>query len=303
MGNWIIKAAVQKAISLLPFSNRINFFFQKNVTKGIILTETLFLQKLQHAREHIQHYKKFSVSTHTGTALELGTGWYPIVPVSLFLCGFNKIITIDQSSLLAEENVKEVLNYFLKYHEQRRLLELLPYYHEDRIVRLKKLSGASLEEILKGLHIEVIVGDARNTSEANDSIDYFVSNNTLEHIPKPVIVDIFKEFRRIAGRNSIMSHFIDLTDHFAHFDKGISTFNFLRFSPSEWSIINNSVQYLNRLRIDDFLKIHDETGFEIIGKEYLYADEKQLSGLKVHKDFEHLSRKELLVSHCWFISK
>lgn len=306
MSRWIAKAIVQKTISFLPFSNRINYFFQKYVTKGIILTEDLFLQKLEHGRDHITHFKKYSSTPVSSVALELGTGWYPIVPIGLFLCGFNRIITIDQSSLLREENVRKVIEFFLKYHQQRRLVELLPYYLEDRVIHLRKTmekEGNGLAELLRELNIEIIVGDAGQSGLPAGSVDFFLSNNTFEHIPPPVIVHILKEFRRVAQPTAIMSHFIDLTDHFAHFDKSISAFNFLRFSESQWKWINNGVQYLNRLRIDEFLKIHSETGFEIIEREDLYADPKNLDKLPVHKDFSHLNRQDLLVSHTWLVSK
>ena len=307
MPGWVTKAIVQKGISFLPYSNKINYVFQRYVTKGIILTDELFLHKLDHARNHIDHYAKFGKTpVANAVALELGTGWYPIVPFALYLSGFNEIITIDQSGLLRDVHVHDVIAKFIHLANQGKLSVLLPLLQADRLSVFKNIadnkSSAPWGSIMEELNIHVMVGDAGATRLEAGKIDFFISNNTLEHIPEPVIVHIFKEFHRISSKNALMSHFIDLTDHFAHFDKSISVFNFLRFSESQWKIINNSVQYLNRLRIDTFMKIHDKTQFRIIEKEHLYADKKHLNNLPIDAQYKHLSEQDLLISHTWLVS-
>ena len=53
MGIWIMKAVVQKVISGLPASYRVNYLFQKYFTKGIKLTDEYFEDRLRHASNHL----------------------------------------------------------------------------------------------------------------------------------------------------------------------------------------------------------------------------------------------------------
>ena len=61
-----------------------------------------------------------------------------------------------------------------------------------------------------------------------ESVDFICSNNTFEHIPQEILRDILVEFKRVLHPNGLMSHFIDMSDHFAHFDSRITIYNFLQ---------------------------------------------------------------------------
>ncbi len=89
MKKWILKAIVQKTISFLPFKHQINFLFQKYVTKGVYLSDEYFEDRLIHAANHLKGSKKLSGNTVPDKTLELGTGWYPVVPIVFYLCGSN----------------------------------------------------------------------------------------------------------------------------------------------------------------------------------------------------------------------
>ena len=81
---WILKAIVQKVISFLPFSHKVNYLFQKFVTRGIRLTDELFIDKLTHFRNHYHYYLKYRDKIEGKAILEIGTGWYPIIPILFF---------------------------------------------------------------------------------------------------------------------------------------------------------------------------------------------------------------------------
>ena len=116
---------------------------------------------------------------------------------------------------------------------------------------------------MQRLGIELLLTDARRIDLPAGHVDLFVSNNTLEHIPKDVLVGIFREFRRVGRRDSVMAHHIDLSDHYAGFDPSITVYNFLRFSERRWRLFNNRLHYQNRLRISDYRCIHVEAGWEL----------------------------------------
>ena len=104
IAKWHLKALVQKTISFFPYKEKCNYFFQKYVTKGVNLTDYYFEIKVMHARDHLNYFKDLSANTNNKntSTLEIGTGWYPIVPISFFLCGYDQLISIDLQNWLTK---------------------------------------------------------------------------------------------------------------------------------------------------------------------------------------------------------
>lgn len=300
---WVLKAIVQKAISYLPASQKMNYIFQKYVTKGLVLSDELFTDKLRHFHQHWAAFEKFS--TRYGTpfrAFELGTGWFPIVPILLFIEGAEKVFTWDVQALIREQNLKTTIGKFLENYEKGHIpipeqkLQVLQYCYEE-------VDRSSVEEVLPLMKIKPVVGDARSSMLEDQSIDLILSNNTFEHIEESVLRQILREFKRIARPGGIMSHFIDLTDHFSHLDKSISKFNFLKFSPGTWQWIDNDVQPQNRLRITDYRKIYEEEGVPIEEEQNERGSREELFTIEPHQYYQTISTEDLLVSHSYLVSR
>lgn len=304
---WILKAVTQKVISLLPASHKINYFFQKNITRGLHLTDPLFNDKLSHCREHFHYYQKFSDHKDRLKVLELGTGWFPVVPIGMFLCGVDEIITIDIQPLIRKKNVIRTINKMMNYHLQGKLKTHLPDMIDDRWEQLAalmpKMSDMSLAEIFQTLKIHTLVKDARHLPLPDHSVDLITSNNTFEHIYPKILSQILVEFRRVLKPGGVMSHAIDMSDHFAHLDQSISIYNFLRFSDNVWNWIDNTIQPQNRLRVTDFRALYKQLGIDIVKEELRPGDQQLLQTVPVHKKFRHIPLEDLAISHCTLISK
>lgn len=100
-----------------------------------------------------------------------------------------------------------------------------------------------------------------------------------------------------------MSHFIDLVDHYAHFDRRLTPYNFLRFRPGVWRLLNNPLQYQNRLRVSDYRDAHSRAGFRIVREENDDSGAAQLDCLQVAPEFRHYSRQDLAVTSSWMVSR
>lgn len=305
MNKWIFKAIIQKAISFLPLSHRINFLFQKHLTKGVILTDEYFVDRLIHAKNHIQAYKQSSGNRIPLTTLELGTGWYPIIPLSLFIAGSNEIYSIDLVKLVNKDRLAECIHKYLEYYNNNQLLDYIEV-DQNRIEELKGLSETinqlTEEEILNRLRIKLLILDARHLSFNDNYFDLIHSNNTFEHIHPDQLIEIIKEFKRVLGSEGVMSHFVDMSDHFAHFDNKIGIYNFLKFSDRAWRIIDNSIQPLNRLRITEYEKIFNQLkiSYKIIN--IRNGNLEELRKIKLAKRFRNISNESIAVSHCQFIA-
>jgi hypothetical protein len=116
--------------------------------------------------------------------------------------------------------------------------------------------------------------DASKTNLDNKSIDACISTNTLEHIPKESIQDIFLELFRTLKDTGIVSAKIDYSDHYAHTDSTISLLNYLSFSEKEWKKHNHNCHFQNRLRHNDYKRIFIDCGFEIVSEKLSFGEDK-----------------------------
>ncbi|MBK8381624.1 MAG: class I SAM-dependent methyltransferase [Ignavibacteria bacterium] len=125
--------------------------------------------------------------------------------------------------------------------------------------------------------------------EAN-SIDFILSNATMEHIPEKDLPEIMNECYRILRPAGVMSNVIDYRDHWSFFDNKISVYNYLQYSENEFDKINPSIMYQNRMRHKDYMKIIKQTGFKILEEIKFEPDEKemkQLSEVRLNEQFQN----------------
>jgi hypothetical protein len=307
MKKWVQKAIVQKVVSFLPFSQSINFFFQKYITKGVTLSDDYFSDRLTHARDHLKGFKQWSDRTIPMKSLELGTGWYPIVPVSFFLAGVEEIYTIDISSLTTKGRLKTTLEKIVEYNNSGQLgkyINIVPNRVGVIINLLDDYDKLSLAEMFERLKITYLIEDARKLSLPDDSVDLVTSNNTFEHIYPDVLVNILEEFRRVVKKQGgVMSHFIDMSDHFAHLDKTITIFNFLRYSDKEWKLIDNSLQPQSRSRIYDYRKIYFDLNIPVSDESFTEGNPDELNSITLADKYSDKPLTEIVKSHCHFISQ
>jgi len=305
MKQWILKAIIQKAISCLPFRHRINHLFQMYVTKGVRLTEDYLEDRFIHFQKHAGFFSEAGNDPKGRHVLELGTGWYPIVPLCFFLSGASRITTVDLTRFLTTRKLKQAIVSLIQTEEQGGLgkyLRPLP----DRWATLSSIAGQpdiSLEEMLEALNIHYLVADARALPLEGGAVDLIVSNNTFEHIYPEILEEILLEFQRILRPSGMMSHFIDMSDHFAHLDPSITIYNFLRFSEAQWCFIDNGIQPQNRWRINHYRQLYAKLGIEMIKEENRPGDVAALRTVPVHSDFSGIPENDLAISHSYFVSR
>ena len=307
ISKWFIKAVVQKSISYLPASQKINYFFQKHITGGVLLTDEHFELKITHARDHFRYLTETAGEKEERTILELGTGWYPVIPILFYLTVPCRVISVDIQQWMTRQTQLDTIRKFREWRERGLLDDLQEAIDDRRWEQLMNLlrnpDDHDKEEINRMIGLTPLVGDARNLPIGEDSIDFICSNNTFEHIPGEVLKNILVEFKRVLHPAGVMSHFIDMSDHFAHFDPRITIYNFLKFSAKTWGILDNNIQPQNRMRYRDYREMYRETGFPVSREEIRKGSLQELEKVKVHPEFSHYSKKELAISHAYMITQ
>ena len=294
MKKWIAKAVVQKVLSLLPGAHGWNKWFQKHVTRGYWLTPDLFARKRRHALEHLEAYQRWHTPSGSvpKTALEIGTGWYPVVPLSLIAAGVERVYSVDIVWLCTKEQLSRTLEHFLNEDG------LNPAVRNRFASVHSQLNRQPLHQSLEDLGIHYLIGDARRLDLPADSVDLIHSNNTFEHIPESILEGILSEFERVLRPGGVQTHFVDLTDHFAHFDRSITPYHFLQFSDRAWRWIDNGIQPMNRMRQSDYLRMYERVGIRPVEHTWEPGDLQALAQIRRSKRFAAYSAEDAAVTHC-----
>jgi SAM-dependent methyltransferase len=178
---------------------------------------------------------------------EFGAGWDLAIPLSYAGLGVGRQVLVDIRPSARVELVNETIV----------LLER----------KLGPLGGpvSSLAELEERFGITYLAPrDARATGLESESIDFVTSTDVCEHIPEDDLAQIFRECRRLLRPGGAISCRIDLQDHYAYFDRGLSRYHFLRFSDRAWRLVNSSLHFQNRLREPDYRRLVEGARLEIV---------------------------------------
>ena len=303
--DWRVKAITQKAIGVLPASHRVNYLFQRYVTRATVNTDDWFAWNLDEAERHMANWQ--AASDDDGPprlAIEIGTGWFPVVPLALALAGVEKVITVDQVPLLRPDNLATAVRALRDLGDDGSLSQRFPELSGDRLAALERLASQDRidPEDLEQVGVEPIIGDARWMELEDGAIDLAVSNNVLEHIRESGLADVLKEMHRLSSPRAVMSHLIDLADHYSTFDRSMSTRNFLRYSERQWRRWDNPIVPQTRLQLSDYRRLIADAGFRIVSEDLHRAPEDELERFLLAPEFKRYPPDELLVERAWLVS-
>ena len=298
---WRYKAAVQNCISRLPMSDAIYYALQRYA--GDLRPGRFDPMEWVHVTSEMLDWLHGSGQHVRGArVLEVGTGRALGMPVALWLCGAEQIVTVDLNRYLIPTLVWDCNRYYRLHGEE--IAELLRKHDLDgglsqRMRQLATFSG-DLGAFMKMIHVEYYApADARQLSFPDHSFDFHFSYSVLEHVPAPEILSILREGKRLLRPGGTLLHTIDLSDHFWYGDSSIPRLNFLRFSEGEWQRwANNKYMYQNRLRASEFLRLFADAGLQIKA-EWRTQDERCLqllrNGFPVHPRFSSFRVEELAI--------
>jgi hypothetical protein len=262
---WWVKSGIQGTLSQMPYGEALNHRLQ--IWNG-------FYQKFHWSVENnIRHLcslvgtiEKFGGRIEGCTAIEVGTGWTPTLPIGLHLLGA-EIHTYDHMRHLRVTNLKRVMDLYPEFFPRiSAALRLEQTVLQERLACFRSAEKQSLHDWLNEIGIYYHApGDAADTGLPANSADLYFSIAVLEHVSKANVERMVMEARRILRRGGLSYHHIGLHDHLAETDSAATKINFLRFNDFTWKILGqNKIQFHNRLRQSEFLRMFEEAGFEIL---------------------------------------
>jgi len=284
-----------------------NHFFQRFVTRGVVWGSRRFRDGLGNVKQHFHATQKYGVGREGLVVLELGTGWLPNIAVGMSLGGAKKVYTVDIHRHMRARALEATLLHFQKNIDSEQVQKTLGTVGDGKRESLERAISAvqrgEVEEALASLDIEYLVQDVRYLPLQDNYVDLVVSRTTLEHIPEDDLEEILVEFRRVISAKGIMNHLVDLQDHYAMFDPAITPYNFLQYNDRRWSLYNTDFQWQNRLRINDYVRLHESAGFEVIAHDDERKHGSLLSRVKLDARFQRYTQEDLEVTTSWIVSR
>ncbi|MGH2889465.1 MAG: class I SAM-dependent methyltransferase [Solirubrobacteraceae bacterium] len=290
---WLAKAAAQGAIGVLPRGESINYQLQRKVSKRLPRPADEFDVQVRAVARHIEAVEAWRPGVRRAElrCYEFGAGWDLIGPLSMWALGFDRQTIIDIKPHVKLDLVNGTIREFAANPERMERLLAAP---------LRALQGEPVRTIG---HLESRFGivyraplDAASVPLPDESFDLVTSTFTLEHIPGPTILSILRETRRIMAPEAVFSSLIDMQDHYSYIDPNVSPYNFLRYRPWLWRLLNPSLQWQSRLRHSQYLALFADAGFEIVSDQPQMpsdADLRQLDRLALAPEFHRFSTEDL----------
>ena len=227
-----------------------------------------------HVNEGLIHLKRLNQCGYNigrdDTFLELGTGYAIVESLTMILLGAKNVVTVDISKDVKFNESMAYLNMFTD--DLVRTIANSSRYSESQIwEKINELkSSRNMDDFLAQAGITYIAPYGVPDLKAYvGKITVCYSQVVLEHVPEPVLWDIFSESRSWLVDGGFHSHIVNLTDHFRNpgffRDNNITDVNFLRYSNKYWnSWCGNDIAYVNRLRFPFYIKMFQELGFRIL---------------------------------------
>lgn len=303
--NWRLKATVQSALSRVPGGAGINDRLQR-VAGGLRDFHSNVATKVDDWCGIAALLSAVGRADVRGRDIaEVGTGWYPTLPLCFVLGGARSVLTVDLTRHLSEEMTFKVLAA-LEPHLGRISAACGVPLEDVRARYLQLRSHRGLESLLRaaGIRYEAPQDAAQLAWLADRSLDIVYSNSVLEHVAVHALGPIMQEAARVLKPDGLMVHAVACNDHYAHFDKSISFVNYLVFDERQWQRWNNAFHYQNRLRAPDFLRMAESSGFMVLHERRAVrpGTMEALSKMRIAPQFAHYSREDLATTTVDFIA-
>ena len=297
------KRLIQNILSRVPLGERVNLWMQMNITKGLPVDNETLSSKIEAANFHLDNYLKFNKDGNKDltqiSSFEFGAGYDLVVPLIFSLRKLNKVYCIDIKNKVSAYLLNDIVKRLPEVKNITGLNISSESIHDFPSTNLQNFLQKNYNIIYKAPM------DAGKTNLGDESIDLFVSNATMEHVPKDSLSKILKEAYRLLKPGGVLSHSIDYKDHWAYINNRLSYYDFLKYSEKSWKYKSPDLNYQNRLRHKDYKELFLSAGFKIQYEEPYNPSEKDkeaLRNLKIHEEFSSkYSFEELSILSSLFV--
>ena len=250
--------------------------------------------------DHIHAVREFGGDLALQEILEIGSGWYPVIPLMMHVAGAKLIHLTDVEPWLDRQTLLDAVNFLL---DRKSDLAARLGVESTLIERSLTVAGeGSLASMLQQLGMTYSA--PFHPERSSLKVDAIVSHTVLEHIPRDILASLFHWFCHCLRPSGLVSHGIDNSDHRANFDKSLSRLDFLRYSDAGWRLLSIG-DYTNRLRHHDYKEMLECHGFEICFERAVVDDicAEEVRHLPVFGRFNQRDASELATLWSHFVAR
>ena len=303
--DWRVKGLIQKLLCVVPGGKRLNSRLQLRVGGLRRFENNVDTKVVSDWLVLINHMRELGVPIRGRTFLEMGTGWYPTLPVCYAIAGAARCYTYDLHRLMDWPLTQRMLARL--EHHLPRIAAALDTDEQALRDRWSEINASpTLDALLQRAGIEYLApADATRTQLPAGSVDVVYSNSVLEHVPPKIIAAFMEESRRVLKPGGVAIHSVNCGDHYAYFDPKVTQINYLRYSNPMWRLWNNDLQYQNRLRADDFIDYARRAGLDVILNLQRPRPEllRDFDHARVAPEFHRYSREQLCTTSVDFVAR
>lgn len=229
------------------------------------------------------------------TVLEIGSGWYPVLPVLCAALGARRGVMTDIERYVDAPAFRAARDHVLT--------------HADRIADETGADPATLRRrvqkafVPSDLGLEYVAPFDPAAWPAR-SVDILLSRAVLEHISARELGQLLPQWRALLAPGGLMLHGIDNSDHCEHRDPNLSRIEFLCRSERFWHLIEHFWNH-NRLRHSDYLALFRTAGLAIAHAE-AQIDERALEDarrLPLAPPFDRYDAADLATLTSWIVAR
>jgi SAM-dependent methyltransferase len=303
--NWRIKGIVQTALSAAPGGIQVNDMLQRTVGGLRNIDATVDSKVIDDWIVLARHMRELNVQIPDAVLVEVGTGWFPVLPLCFALAGARTCHTFDVSRHLNTRLTSRAIAR-LRVHLSR-IADAAGVSIGAVQRRYDHVSGspdvcAALDRAGVRYHAPA---DAAQTGFVNREVDAVFSNSVFEHIPSRGIAAILRETARILKPDGVSLHSVNCGDHYAYFDPSITPINYLKYSDRQWRLWNNRLLHQNRLRPVDFLQLAEAAGLQVVQSRFTPKEKllMMLPTLGVAEQFKRYAPEQLCATSIDFAGR
>lgn len=240
--DWRVKVARLAILGRLPFGASLRH--GKRKVFGYAPDPSNLIGALDNLDEMQAELASLGRSFAGATILEIGSGWFPAVPITLALHGAKSVLLSDLNVHMDATTFSTTLA-FLRRHTP-----------DHPTLRAARGIGDFPLRYLAPLRIDDI---------PDASLDYVISRTVLEHIFPRALSALLVALRPKLKRDGLMVHYIDHSDHLEHADKSLSKVNFLTWSAERHRRVNwLTKEGENRLRHHEYQGLFELAGYRVV---------------------------------------
>ncbi|MEX0760562.1 MAG: class I SAM-dependent methyltransferase [Tistlia sp.] len=204
--------------------------------------------------------------------LEIGSGWFPVVPLLYRCMGARQVVMTDINRYMDQGTLDTARAFVLESLPE--LAGRLGFDPDQPWLR----QGRTFE----GLGL--VYRAPFEPAGSGIVVDCVTSRTVLEHIPPQELARLSRAWLSLLSPDGFMLHSVDHSDHRQHGDKRLSRIDFLTWSETGWDILTRLGKKQWRLRHPDYHRLFGSAGFDL-------ADEATVTDPKAVDDARRLFLK------------